>query len=97
MVLILVLRKNPEDLSFAEKRFIEDAYPEGVEYRRVDPTNYSEHDEFCRTLNPAMVILPMERPIPSLAMEHGYRHIAFTPDGPMELVSLHTQFKPFSP
>ncbi len=95
--LALVLRKDPEDLSAEERASLETLYSEEVQYLRIDSADYKEHDEICQRLKPATVILPLDRPIPSLAMEHGHRHIALTPDGPLELLPLVPQFKPFVP
>lgn len=97
MALILILRRDPTDLSSEEKQAIEACYPdEIVEYRRADPVDYRNHYELCRALAPAAVILPAERPIPILAMEHGYRHVTVSSGKVMELLSIKTEFKPFA-
>lgn len=95
--LILLLRRDVADLTAEEKTAIQECYPDGVEYRRIDPANYLEHDEICKTFHPVAVLLPRERPIPSLAMEHGYRHITYTPQGLLELLPLQPKFEPFRP
>jgi hypothetical protein len=69
---------------------------------RTDPRDYQEHYAICRTaeseegLRP-IPYLPRERPIPALAMDHGYEHIAFTRDGLMKLVEVKPVFEPFEP
>ena len=97
MVLILLLRQDPEQLSPTEKECIALLYPEGVEYRRIDLADYLDHNRICQELHPVAVILPKEKPIPSLAMENGYRHITFSAQGPIELLPLRPEFKPFIP
>jgi hypothetical protein len=97
MALILILRRDPRDLSTEEKQVIEACYPgETVEYQRIDPIDHRSHYELCRSLAPSAVILPAERPIPVLAMEHGYHHVAVISGRVMELVSINTEFKPFA-
>ncbi len=81
--LILVLRRDPADLERLEVAELQRCFPKGsaFEWQRSDPKDYREHAEDCRRLKPAAVILPMERPIPSVAMEEGFAHVAFLPNG----------------
>ena len=96
--LVLILRRDPEELTANEKKSIEEKFPEGVEYQRVDPADFLEHDRLCRELNPVAVLLPRERPIPTLAIEHGFSHVIVDPEGVvMELQPLYPQFIKFKP
>ena len=99
-VLVTILRRDLADLDPAEREGILAAFPDHeIEFRRTDPRDFREHFAQCEQLKPAAVILPRERPIPSLAMEHGYRHIAFIPcEGQVrELEPMNPSFKPFIP
>lgn len=95
--LILVLRHDPKNLDKRQLAFLEKLYPEGIELRRIDSENYIQHDQICYNLKPAAVILPMDKPIPQLAMEHGVPHIALGEEGVQELVGMTVEFKPFDP
>jgi hypothetical protein len=84
-----------QDLSDSQRALLTRQFPEGIEFRRIDSTNYLEHDELCKKLDPAAVILPKDRPIPVLAIEHGYPHLVFSSTELMELVRLQPELKPF--
>lgn len=97
-VLVTVLRRDESDLTVDEIAAVRAMFPDKeVVFRRTDPQDYQEHAAQCEELQPAAVLLPRERPIPSLAMEKGFQHIAFTPNGLMELKSLNPTFRPFVP
>ena len=95
---IFVLRKA---LSPEEEVMIRSKLPgKEIEFQVVHSQDYLEHAETCRVLNPEegdFVILPKDRPIPSLAIEQGVPHVALTKDGLMELLPLKPEFKPFVP
>lgn len=97
--LIILLRRNEEGLSAQEIQMLQRAFPgREITFKRTDPRDYREHADQCDALKPAAVLLPLERPIPSLAMERGFPHMAFMPDGLMELQPLaEPSFKPFLP
>lgn len=96
--LIAVMRRELAELTEDELGMIREKFP-GRELRflRIDPEDYKEHADICRERKPAMVLLPRERPIPSLAMEEGFQHCAFTRDGLMELEPMQPSFRPFRP
>ncbi len=79
--IIIVLRRNPENLSAEEKAILQDQYGKNVQFIRTDPTDYLQHHADCVQLNPLAVLLPCEKPIPSTAMENGFAHIMFLPPG----------------
>ena len=94
---VVLLRRDPEDLTSEEFAIIRGSFPgRELRFSRRDPRDYREHDRQCQEFmyNP-VVILPFERPIPSLAMEHGVPHVVVTPQGLMELLPLVPQFRPF--
>lgn len=96
--LVVVLRRDATSLTPEEIALIREKFPDQeVDFRRTDPRDYKEHAAQCDELQPAMVLLPLERPIPSLAMEKGFPHVAITADGIMELLPLVPTFKPFEP
>lgn len=69
-----------------------------IVFRRTDPRDYKEHAAQCDELKPAFVLLPLERPIPSVAMEKGFQHVVIDPQGDLiELEPLAPKFKPFIP
>jgi hypothetical protein len=97
-VLVVLLRRDEDTLSTSERSAIEQAFTgKQVRFQRTDPRDYKEHAEQCRELQPAAVVLPLERPIPSVAMEEGFQHIVVTPAGLQELLPLKAEFKPFEP
>ncbi|TSC73101.1 MAG: hypothetical protein G01um101438_124 [Parcubacteria group bacterium Gr01-1014_38] len=94
----MLLRRDAESLSDKEKQTLQEAFPgREIEYTRTDPRDYKEHAAQCEEFKPAAVLLPLERPIPSLAMEKGVPHVAITPNGLMELQPLVPSFKAFIP
>ncbi len=96
--LVLILRRSPRDLSDEEISLIQRAFAgRDVQFRRIDPANYQEHDTLCAQLQPEAVILPMDRPIPSLAMEHGFVHVTVKDGKVMKLEPMETNFTPFVP
>ena len=97
---VILLRKDAADLTKRQKQILTQAYPDrSITFHRTDPADYQEHDLSCQELRPALVLLPLQRQIPSLAMEHGVVHVAFGPnDELLELVELPPPiFKPFTP
>lgn len=97
-VLVIILRRDESQLSQEEVAAIKAKFPgKQVVFKRTDPRDYKEHAAQCEELQPTVVILPLERPIPSVAMEKGFQHIAFTPQGLLELDPLVPKFKPFVP
>ena len=97
-VLVLVLRRDYTSFSPEELERLCETFPDQeIHISRVDPVDYIEHAQLCDELEPAVVFLPRERPIPSLAMEHGFSHVTFGPDGSLvELQPMNPSFKPFT-
>lgn len=95
-VVIAVLRR---EVSSEEIEAFEAAYPgRELKFVRIDSRDYQEHAETCRRLKPDVVLLPLEKPIPSVAMDEGFRHVALRPgEGLRELLPLNPEFKPFEP
>lgn len=95
-VLVLLLRRHEHELTPDEKFPIVSAFSgEGVRFQRIDPIDYEHHASICRGLNPAAIILPCERPIPSKAMEEGFPHLTVVDGKVMRLLPLAPQFEPF--
>ena len=97
-VVVLIMRSelldlDPKEIAELEKTFSGKEF----EFHSSYPHDYRDHAENCRKLNPDVVILPKDRPIPSLAMEEGFIHVAFTELGILELEPLTPKFKPFVP
>lgn len=95
-VIIGVLRR---EISQEEKEAFQAAFPGcELEFHQLDSTDYLDHAKKCRELPTRYVFLPLDRPIPSLAMEEGVQHVAFIPgQGLMELLPLNPEFKDFVP
>lgn len=97
-VLVILLRRDASSLTPEEIALIREKFPgREIDFRRTDPRDYREHAAQCDELKPEMVLLPLERPIPSLAMEKGFQHVAITPNGLMELLPLEPKFRLFEP
>jgi hypothetical protein len=94
-IVVGVLRRQVSD---AEKQELEKHFPGcELEFHRMDSCDYHEHANNCRELKPDLVLLPLERPIPSVAMEEGFKHVALIPgQGLKELKPLHPDFKDFN-
>lgn len=89
------------ELSPEEEAMIRKNFPgKEIEFRVVQSRDYLEHAKTCEELNHKegdFVVLPKDRPIPSLAMEQGIPHVIITQNGLMELLPLEPKFKPFEP
>lgn len=99
VVMVIILRRDESDLSTVERQAIVTAFPhKEVIFRRMDPRDCYEHARLCEQLGSTHVILPRERPIPSVAMEQGVHHLTVFSDGRvMELKPFVPTFKPFEP
>lgn len=68
-----------------------------IQFSRIDPINYIEHDKACDERQPTLVQLPKDKPIPYLAMKK-FPHVIVTPEGKiMKLKSINVEFEPFVP
>jgi hypothetical protein len=98
MVLVIVLRRDPEEISGQERLALEKKFPgRQLLFCRTDPRDYREHAAQCEELKPQAVVLPLERPIPSLAMERGIPHVVFVGGECKRLLPLEAQFAEFNP
>jgi hypothetical protein len=95
-VLVLVLRRELDEVEVTALR---QKYPgKELEFKTIHPSDYREHATICEQMKPDVVLLPKDRPIPSLAMERGVPHVALLPNGELsELLPFVPQFKPFVP
>lgn len=95
-MIVLVLRTDVERLPPDQLELFKAALGGSeASFVRTDPTDADKHREDCADLNAKVVILPKTTPIPELAMQDGVRHVILTDKGPMELVRIETEFKPF--
>lgn len=95
---VIILRRDPKDLTAEELAALNAKFPgRNVLLRRTDPRDYREHADICEQLKPDAVILPLDRPLPSLAMERGILHIAYVGDDFKKLRPLEPQFEEFGP
>lgn len=94
---VLILRRDENELTIPERAALTAAFPgHEVEFVTTNPRDYEEHAADCERLKPHVVLLPRERPIPSLAMERGVAHVTVGPDGYLvKLLPLVPQFQPF--
>lgn len=93
---ILLLRQNPP--SPEVHKLIEEAFGESFALFQSNPRDYLEHAKDCERIKPHFVLLPAERPIPSLAMERGVRHLFVGADGVLhELLGIEVKSRPFAP
>lgn len=97
IVLVVLLRRD--ELTPTELRLLQTKYPGKVlEFHRTDPRDALEHVRDCERIKPDVVFLPLEKPLPSLAMEAGFPHVAVTWEGLLrELCPLEPRFKFFEP
>ena len=99
-VSILVLRRDVSDLPPEFVAAIREGFSQAgkvIEFVAINPRDYAEHDELCRLHKAAAVILPTDRPIPSLAMERGIPHLDFRGGQLVRLAKLDPQFEIFRP
>lgn len=98
MVLVLVMRRDPDELTSQEHAAIRRCFPGcSFVFRREDPADYQEHAELCEKHKPDVVMLPKDRPVPSLAMERGFAHCVVSESGEvMKLLPITPQFVPFT-
>lgn len=96
MARIMLLRRDESSLSDSERSALASAFPgQGLTFVRADPVDYHEHAVNCQREKPDVVLLPLERPIPSQAMDEGFRHVAIRDGTAFELMPLDPQFVPF--
>ncbi len=96
--LINVLRRSKAQLDSEELRVITAAFDnQPLEFVRRDPADYIIHDQECQATKPVVVILPKDRPIPTLAMEHGFVHCAVINGKLMRLVKLEPVWEEYVP
>lgn len=95
-VTILLLRRKPEDLKPEELAALQASFA-GKELVFVtrSPANHEAHAQDCRTYQPALVMLPLETPIPNTAMKEGFAHVAIVDGKLQKLVQLTPVFAPF--
>ena len=98
-VIIGVLRRSADDMSPEEHEAYAYAFSgREVVFVRMDSQDCYDHDRACQALGAEVVVLPKDRPIPSIAMDRGIQHITFVPgQGIVELEPLRPTFKPFVP
>ncbi len=97
-VIVGILRRDLSDLTDAEKEVVSKAFPDSqLVWTRMDSKDYLEHATACAEVQPTIVILPKDRPIPAKAMEEGFPHVVISPNGLLELEPLQPTFKPFQP
>ena len=95
---VLVMRRPP--LTEGEKQKLEEKFPEvrNFSYYSFSPQNGEEWLACCQCFDAwredVVVVLPQEKPLPTKAMEAGFTHIAFTPEGPKRLVRVIPEFEP---
>jgi hypothetical protein len=96
MALIMLLRRDESSLTESERTALASAFPgQELKFVRTDPVDYHEHAANCQQEKPDAVLLPLERPIPSQAMDEGFRHIAIRGESAFELKPMVPSFKPF--
>jgi hypothetical protein len=94
--MILILRRDEANLLPEEKTQLENAFPgDEIEFQRIDPTDCHEHDRMCDEYKANAVILPLERPIPEIAMKRGVVHLTLAGGKLQKLVSIKAEFSPF--
>ena len=88
---IIVLRRDvPTGEEFAALRR---QFPRKIlNFVRTDPPDYHEHYNDCVRLKADAVLLPENRPIPSLAMEKGFRHLTVSRGQLLELQTIDPVF-----
>ena len=94
---VLILRRAESELTVGERAALTAAFPDQkFEFVTTNPRDYEEHAVDCARLEPRVVLLPRERPLPSLAMEHGFVHVTVGPDGYLhKLLPLIPKFEHF--
>lgn len=93
---VLILRRHLTDLNPTEKELLLNALGgEELECITSHPNDHLQHVERCRSLQPAVVLLPLDTPIPSTAMKEGFRHVAVVDGQLKELIRLDPIWKNF--
>src|SRR5438093_10412061 len=93
MMTVRLMRRG--QLSDDERKSLQGCFPgETFTYRQASPKSGNDWLKFCRDTNADLVILPAEKPLPTSAMQAGFTHVAFTPQGPQRLVRLVPEFEP---
>lgn len=93
-MLIMILRRSrldADELAALTVKFPDTEF----EFVAANPADYGEHAVLCDKLQPDLVFLP-RYPIPSLAMEKGYKHVTARNGELMELLALGPAFAPLS-
>ncbi len=92
---VLLMGRDPGSLSDEQHGHLKARFPQGYECVRIDAPNYLDHAELCRVYHPDVVILPMDRPIPTQAMEEGFEHVVLTDEGMKKLIGIQPLFVPY--
>lgn len=81
---IQILRKDPSDLPKEVIALLEQAFP-GAELIRTDPADCHEHMAATLAHGNAPALLPLDTPIPALAMKAGVPQLVLMegPNGPV--------------
>src|ERR1700677_1630994 len=78
---IIVLQRDPSSLTIRERTLLKAQYGADINLIRTDPVNYREHLANCERFEAAAVLLPLDKPIPSAAMEKGFPHVTVLSNG----------------
>jgi len=94
---VILLRRDK--LSSSEEKMLQKVFADQeLEYHRTDPVDYKEHLRDCERIKPVAVVLPLEKPIPSAAMEKGFCHILIEEGKDIvQLESIIPRFTIFAP
>lgn len=89
----ILLMRRPS-LNSAEVRQLYSAltWADSFKWRFKNPSSEEEWFAACKEINPDYVILPDEQPLQMKAVEAGFKHIAFTPNGPQRFLGVTTKF-----
>ena len=98
MKTVILLRRYVDNLTSSELDLFRAAFPgEEIKFKRTDPHTFIDHLADCERIKPDAIMLPIERPIPSAAMEKGFRHVTVIDGKLVQLQKINTEFVPFTP
>lgn len=97
--IFFMLRHDEDELSATVEDIQSKLTEKGIvgKFVRVDPSTASEMDTQCKEQNVWDVLLPMEVPIPTLAMKRGVRFIVRINGKLMRLVDINPVFEEHEP
>ena len=95
-VKVLLMRRD--ELEEAERKALSIHFPDReIRLASSASADYVQHAAACEEYQPLLTFLPKDRPVPSLAMQRGFIHVALVDGKLMRLVALVPQWEEYKP